>query len=415
MISRHLRMIEYARELNVVPIMVFCQGGDASRLRELMACPGHPLSALGRLWQVAEMSVDGVLADMQDLIEGYDVRGIISCGDRYADAAAALCHLLDLPGAGWPAARISRNKLFQRYALPAYSPRWRVIHPSVRARIADLDWDWGVPLLIKPASRWGSLGVLELPSAADLPAVTESYPPEEILLVEERVFGDEFSVESLVQDGQLLWSGVTRKQTTEGRDGVFVELAHTAPADGLLPGQLAELITANADVLRRLDFRNGIAHAEYRLAERGVVMMEIALRVPGGGITAMWGLATGCSMEERLVEIALGRPTSYPPPVRRVRHAFLAQPEGVLGDVRCAGTTVSWTTRDACWPVPAAVGPDAPSRLCAVLVGKLAGDKVGKIETCDSRSVSVMVDAPLGDDINQVAERASHEVSIVIS
>lgn len=419
MLSRHLRMAEYARELGVTPIMLFCQAGDTARLEKLRADPEHPFSALGGLWQLADRSVDGVLAGIQDLVRCYEVRGVISCGDRYVEPAGALAHLLGLPGTGWPSARISRNKLFQRYALPGYAPRWRAIEPAARPEVSTPAFvgpgGWDGPVVVKPTSRWGSSGVRKLPSAAALAAAVGEYPEDEILLAEELIAGPEFSVESLIQDGTVIWSGITQKETTEGRASTFVEMAHTIPAGALTSAEESALLAANADVLRELGVRNGIAHAEYRLAERGVVLMETALRVPGDGITLMWSLATGNSIDERIVDIALGRETTYPAPRRRVRHLFIQHPEGTLVDVRCPGTPVSWTVRDSRWPsVEPADGHD-PSRICAILVTRSPGDKLGPIVDSDARSASVIVDAPLGEDVNKIAERAHAEIEIVVS
>jgi hypothetical protein len=420
MLSRHLRVVQYARELGITPIMLFCQAGDAARLEKLRADPAHPLNALGGLWKLTDRTVDGVLAGVQDLVTRYEVRGVISCGDRYVEPAGALAHLLRLPGTGWPAARISRNKLFQRYALPAYSPRWRAVEPCAREKISMTGYEWAGfdlagPLVVKPTSRWGSSGVQKLSSPAALTAAVRGYPDDEIVLAEERVTGPEFSVESLIQDGTIIWSGITRKQTTEGYASTFVEMAHTVPAGGLTEEQQSALLAASADILRILGVRNGIAHAEYRLAEQGVVLMETALRVPGDGITQMWDLATGGSIDERIVDIAIGRETTYPRPRRRVRHVFVQHPEGTLIDVLCPGTPVSWTARDFRWPAIEPVSCHAPSRSCAVLVSKLPGDRLGPIVDSDARSASVIVDAALDEDIEQIAERACGEIRIVVS
>lgn len=414
MISRHLRMLEYPRELGVTPIMCFCQAGDTARLEQLIADPDHPLSALGGLWPLADRSVDRVLAGVQDLVTSYEVRGVISCGDSYVEPAGALAHLLRLPGTGWPSGRISRNKLFQRYALPSYAPRWRAIEP----RGAECDWngwDWGGPVVVKPTGRWGSSGVRRLPSPAALASAVEDYPEDEILLAEELVVGPEFSVESLIQDGTIIWSGITQKQTTEDHASTFVEMAHTVPASGLPSEKQSELLAANADILRILDVRDGIAHAEYRLTEQGVVLMETALRVPGDGLTQMWSLATGNQIDERIVDIALGRQTTYPPPRRRVRHVFIQHPEGTLADVRCSGAPVSWTVLDSRWPAVEPADRHAPPRTWAVLVNKSPGDRLGPIVDSGARSASVIVDAPLDEDIDQIAERACAEIEIVVS
>ncbi|ALG09664.1 ATP-grasp domain-containing protein [Kibdelosporangium phytohabitans] len=414
MIIRHLRLVEYARELDVVPIMVFSAGGDLKRLRELTGQPDHPLSGLGELWPVPDSTVGGVLGSVQDLLERYDVRGVLSCGEYFVEPAAALADVLGLPGPGWSAAASSRNKLLQRYALPDHSPGWRVIHPSARSSVAGLELPWNGPLVVKPVGRMSSSGVRQLASAADLAAAVGGYPADETLLIEQRVVGAEFSVESLVQGGEPRWSGITGKSTNEDGGGTFVEMSHTIPPVGLPAADAAELTKVNAEVLRRLEVRDAITHAEYRVGDRGVTLMEVALRVPGDGISVLWHLATGASMEERIVDLAIGRDVSYPEPVRRGRHVYLDHPHGTLVDVRADGTPVSWTTRDERWPRLHATDRDAPPRSCAVLVSKVPGDELGTIADSDARSASVLVDAPLDADIDEVTAAACDGVEIIV-
>ncbi|MEY9886483.1 biotin carboxylase [Catenulispora sp. MAP5-51] len=400
MLIRHLRLVTYARELGVAPVMVATDGADTGRLRALMKDSGHPLSDLADLRLVADASVESVLAEVSGLAGRRSVRGVISCGEYFVEPAAATAHLLGLPGSGWSAATISRNKLYQRLLLPEFAPRWRAVAPAARSDIAGADLDWGGPLIVKPTSRMSSSGVREVASAAelaDLPALLAGYPATETLLIEERVAGPEFSVEALVADGEVLWSGITSKETNEG-GGRFVETAHTLPAPGLSPEDAAELERVNTEVLRRLGFHSGVAHAEFRLSPRGVVLMEVALRIPGGGISILWGLATGSSLEERIVDIALGRPVEYPRPIRRARHVFVEHPPGRLVDVLSKDAPVSWTVRDARWPLLEPSRPAAPASCRAVLVSKVPGDVLAAFVDGDARAVSVMADAPLDAD-----------------
>jgi hypothetical protein len=259
-----------------------------------------------------------------------------------------------------------------------------------------------------------SSGVCELLSPALLADRIASYPPEETLLVEERVAGAEFSVETLVRDGVPLWSGVTAKETNEG-NGAFVETAHTLPAAGLSRANAEDLDRANADVLRRLEFQTGVAHAEYRLSSHGVVLMEVAVRIPGGGISTLWGLATGRYLEDSIVDLAIGRPTTYPQPVRQARHEFLEHSPGRLVDVTSPDVDVSWTVRDARWPSLPAADAGAGVRCRAALVSKLRGDELAAFTDGDARAVSLIFDGPLGVDLSKEGERVRAGIDIVVA
>jgi len=367
------------------------------------------MSRLGGFCAVADPSVDAVVAGVSPLLENYEVYGVVSCGEYFVNAAGALAALLRLPGAGWAAANTSRNKLLQRVALPEFSPQWRAVLPGHRDHAIVPTPD--CPAIVKPTGRMSSSGVVRLDDPHELPDLLASYPDQETLLVEELLTGPEFSVEALVQDGQVVWAGVTRKDTTGGAGGVFVETAHTSgPAEPIDQ----DLLTTHGEVLRKIGFRHGVSHGEYRRTSDGIMLMEVALRIPGDGICVLWELATGASMEERIVDAALGIPISYPIPTRRARHLYLDLPRGELVDVHCDAMAPNWTMLDGRWPSIAPTSADAPPRICAVLVSQLPGDTLGPLCDSDSRAVSVIVDAPLDRDVDEVAVEAAMAVDVVI-
>src|SRR5205823_3592986 len=157
-----------------------------------------------------------------------------------------------LPGAGSAASRMARNKLLQRTALPDLSPPWRVVTPAQRSTVDPAELDF--PVVVKPIGRFSSLGVYQVNRPEELPGVLGGYPPDEIVLIESRVFGPEFSVESLVQRGEVFWSAVTTKQTNESTGTFFTEMGHTSPAP-LPDNEEKLLLQANIEVLWRMGFR----------------------------------------------------------------------------------------------------------------------------------------------------------------
>ena len=90
------------------------------------------------------------------------------------------------------------------------------------------------PAVVKPVGRSASSGVRLVADPGRAVALrSPTYPPGETLLLEERVVGPEYSVESLSRNGQCLYVEVTEKRTTEGDSPYFVELGHTTPAVNL--------------------------------------------------------------------------------------------------------------------------------------------------------------------------------------
>jgi biotin carboxylase len=131
-------------------------------------------------------------------------------------AAADAARLLGLPGAGSRAARVLRDKLTLRAVTAAAGmpcPDFREVHSA--ADVAEFARDRAC--VVKPAQRQASLGVIMLqpgddPAAAwrecvgaDEGAFMASRPMRWRYMVEERLFGPEFTTECLVRDGKSLF------------------------------------------------------------------------------------------------------------------------------------------------------------------------------------------------------------------
>lgn len=130
----------------------------------------------------------------------YTVRGAYAVGETLVEQTGLLCDALGLPGPGLRATRVCRSKYLQRWYLEEYSPASLVVPPGGRED-ADLT-ALGYPVVVKPATRHSSSGVVAVGDEAALRELLTSYPDHETVLIEQKVTGQEYSVESLVQHGQ---------------------------------------------------------------------------------------------------------------------------------------------------------------------------------------------------------------------
>lgn len=355
----------------------------------------------------------GVMAQVMDWRQRYEIAGVFSVGEMFVEQCGIIADVLGLASPGLRATRACRSKYLQRAYLPEWSPRVIVLAPGQRHR-ADLG-QVGFPAVIKPASRRSSSGVRAVFDAGQLAGCLAEYPPGEALLVEEYVTGPEFSVELLAQHGRVIFSSLTSKRTNEGDSRHFVELGHTVPAP---PGEHnAALLAAGEAIAERLGFRDGIAHAELRLAEGGrVVLMEVAARTPGDGLLPLYHLATGRPMEPEVIKVTLGEDAAYPAPRRCCRQVYLESGPGILNDVRVGypGAEVTWAPEDAPWPEIRPGMPGDPPALRAVLVLKHRGERVGRLTESDDRPVSFLIDADSAAELDELeaAVRASVELSV---
>jgi hypothetical protein len=379
--------------------------------------PAHPASAIDEV-----AFVDGSVASEGSFLPGviehagrwrerYDVVGIYAVGETLVEPTGLLADYFDLPFPGLRASRACRSKYLQRWYLPDLSPSSVLIPPGARESVDHGSVEF--PAVVKPATRHSSEGVCTVRDAAELATQLDDYPPQETILVEQKITGQEYSVESLIQDGKSLFASVTRKETTDVDSQYFVEMAHTVPAPRDDAWDAVQ--RANDAMLDRLAVENGITHAEFRLDGRGEArLMEVAARTPGDGIMMLYRLATGRSMEPEIVRIALGEPADYPAARRYARQVYLAHQPGILDDVE-----VDWPGVEACWvndgnPLPdiPALPADAPPALRALLVYEAKGAELGPIRSSDDRAVSFLIDAPTIAELDEIEERVRTAVTI---
>ncbi|MFI0913984.1 ATP-grasp domain-containing protein [Streptomyces abikoensis] len=414
-LAKHLRLLDAAERRGVTPLFVFGPETPADELARHRRDPRHPLSRLADedLRHVADTSLETLLRAVAPWLRERPVRAVLNVGEVFVEAAGVLAQTLGLPGPGAHAARVCRNKPLQRLAAPALAPRWTLLDPARTTAAGIRDAFSAFPAVLKPASRMSSSGVRAVAGPDDIPPLLPDYGLEELLLLEERIAGREFSVETLVRDGAVLWAGITAKDTNESGTSFFTETGHTSPAPDLTPAQEKLLLDANTEFLRAVRFGTGMSHAEFRLtAEDRVVLMEAAARPPGDAITRLWRLATGMDLDAALLDLALGTEPPTAPPRRRARQVYLDHPRGHLTDVTAEDAPVHWVAEQGRWPDLPPLAENAPARGHAVLVSRHRGDLLGELADSQGRSVSVVLDAPLGTGIDAAAHDVTGRVTI---
>jgi hypothetical protein len=379
--------------------------------------PAHPASAIDEVAFV-DGSVEsegsflpGVIEHAERWRAQYDVVGIYAVGETLVEPTGLVADYFGLPFPGLRAARACRSKYLQRWYMPDLSPASVLIPPGARESV-----DYGsvpFPAVVKPTTRHSSQGVCTVHDRAELATQLDDYPAQETLLVEQKINGQEYSVESLIQDGKALYASVTRKETTDVDSQYFVEMAHTVPA---ARGEEWDAVQrANDAMLDRLGVENGMTHAEWRIDERGDArLIEVAARTPGDGIMVLYRLATGRRMEPEILKIALSEPADYPEARRYARQVYVGHRPGTLVDVKVQwpGVEARWVNDGNPWPDIPALPADAPAALRAVFVYEALGAELGPIRSSDDRAVTFFIDAPTIAELDEIEERVRRAVTI---
>ncbi|GAA3011335.1 hypothetical protein JCM13580A_62160 [Streptomyces drozdowiczii] len=393
---------------------------------ELLGTPDGPFSGITDVSLRDHQDLSGMADQASVWAQEYDVRGVLVNAEVYVDAGQIVADMLDLPNPGWRASTVCRNKLLQRRYLRQWSPVSVLVTApdngfETSGQPAELAkrYDGPFPVAIKPLDRESSIGVRVVGSVQALTEAIATLQPGNRLLVEERVQGREYNVDTLVSKGRPLVTLLTQKGTNEDSTEYFVELIHTTPPNNLDEREQALIVEAQLGVVERLGFENGYTHAEYRIDDDGrVSLMEIAARAPGDGCLHLYHLATGKPIEPVLIDIALGLETQYPAVFsRRGRQVYFEHTPGILRDVQVEGLdgiTPRWLAdTTGLWPELKAVEADAPPTVHELFSIKPRGFELERLTESSNRAVTAIFDVPIDGDIDAEEARVRRGVTVV--
>jgi hypothetical protein len=247
------------------------------------------------------------------------IDAVVAADDHTAILAALLAKKLHLSGNSIEAAEKTRNKLSMRRALAEgglLSPKF------FRAKIDSPPETYlpkiKFPVVLKPLLLSGSRGVIRANNADEFFAAfhriaTLLHEREffqirsaaaKYLLVENYISGKEFAIEGLLTRGKLRVLAIFDKpDPLEGP--FFEETIYVTPSR--LPQETQQKICdAVAEACRVIGLQHGPMHAEARLNEQGVFILEVAARTIGGLCSRTLKFGAGISLEELVLRHAVG-------------------------------------------------------------------------------------------------------------
>lgn len=254
-----------------------------------------------------------------EICKNEQIDGICTiASDVAAPTVAYVAEQMGLVGNSYECALRANNKYQMRKAFVDAGvpcPGFVCLTNSGESRVKSQEIsELGLPLIVKPSDRSGSLGVMKVEREEDLQGAIEkamacSFKHE--VMVEQFVEGREISVEFISYQGKHYPLQITDKVTTEAPH--FVELEHHQPAD-LSAAQYDEIYKLTDKALTALGVTNGASHSEYRVTKDGkIYVMEIGARMGGDFIgAAMVELSTGYDFVKGVIEVALD---TFAPPV----------------------------------------------------------------------------------------------------
>jgi hypothetical protein len=255
----------------------------------------------------AEESADDVVEYVRKA--GLEIDGLVAVADRPTVVAALVAERLGLPWHPASAALLCRDKhrmrsRFAEAGLPApgfilAKHPW-ANNPSDRPEF---------PSVLKPLGLSGSRGVIRANNHTEFVAAFERIrrilgDPNAPIQIEQYIHGREFALEGLMTNGHLETLAIFDKP--DPLEGPFFEETIYVTPSLEAPATQNAIRETTAIAAQALGLRHGPVHAEMRVNNSGVYMLEIAAR-PIGGLCARvlrfkpWGL------EELVILHALGQ------------------------------------------------------------------------------------------------------------
>jgi biotin carboxylase len=261
------------------------------------------------------------LADAGEVVDFQDVEGVVEVARRHAvDGAltvsadravpvvAAVAEELGLPGIGTDVAHLMTQKIAMRRRLAEVGvpqPRFAAARDLASARAAVETV--GFPAVLKPADSGGQRGLFRLESIDDLDAHLHAALAESVdgeVVLERFHEGLELNGLVIARDGEIEVLTLSDRLRPPGV-GFGVGWIHVYPTT-IFGDTLKEAERVAAHATRALGLRDGIAFPQLLVTDDGVVVVEVAARIPGGQMADLARHAVGVDLVEVALRQALG-------------------------------------------------------------------------------------------------------------
>ena len=261
------------------------------------------------------------LSDPQDAAETIVARArdtpfaaILGVDDQGVMTAALAAERLGLAHNPPAAVACTRDKAAMRRALAeAHVPQPCFALLAAGADVPTAARKIGLPCVVKPLSLSGSRGVIRAEDPDRARAAAERVrgilaatgePADVPLLLESYLPGAEVAVEGLLCSGRLEVLAIFDKP--DPLEGPYFEETLYVTPSRLPAAVLAEVERITAQAVRALGLREGPVHAELRVPDQGVRVLELAARSIGGLCSRALRFGAGVSLEQLILRHALG-------------------------------------------------------------------------------------------------------------
>ena len=253
-----------------------------------------------------------------DQLRPHGVKSVIGCDDAVLEIASRVAKQLSLPCNSVESVRATRRKDLARSGLRRFGllvPDCTVVDlgQEIHRQIERIQY----PCVAKPVDLSASRGVIRADSRCELMNAIDrirailkkeraNRSANERILVEGYISGSEHALEGFVSEGRLeVLCLFDKPDPLEGP--FFEETYYVTPSrlDDRLQIEVQNIVST-ACIGYGLNY--GPIHAEVRVNEHGVWILEVAARTIGGDCGKLFQLATNCGLEEFVLARSCGQP-----------------------------------------------------------------------------------------------------------
>lgn len=269
--------------------------------------PVHTVEDLSRM--------DSILDVGLRLAVQYRASHVLTLTEAAIVPVAALRESLALPGQSMSEAlRFTNKYLMKRCLSSAGIPvaPFQLVVPSVTAM---RDISIPPPLLIKPVSGAGSVGVRQVPDQAEWDSWSGQNAGSGVFIAERLIeMSSELHADGVVVDGEVLFCCVSQYTRPLFESCGSMVGSYVLPGTDPLATRASDL---HRDVVAALGLQSGVTHMELFDTPSGLLVSEIASRPGGAGIGPAVARATGVDLVQAAMALQLGAPVTLPGAAQR--------------------------------------------------------------------------------------------------
>ncbi len=244
--------------------------------------------------------------------------GIIGTDDTTTELAAFVAEKLSLPHNEPQAVKIAQRKDLSRLSLKTSDvkiPEFDLL--STIKPVLEQNIKVSFPAVIKPVALSASRGVIRVNNSEELEQAVERVTQmlsaelhlqdevKNILLLEEFIPGKEVAIEGMLHQGKLDVLAIFDKP--DPLNGPFFEETYYITPTSYSEKIQQEIKQTILKSCQAYGLKEGPIHAECRINENGVWILEVAARTIGGLCGRLLSLGTGYSLEELVLLHAMGK------------------------------------------------------------------------------------------------------------